>query len=72
MANARLTTLREEKGLTKAELAEALGISPSAVSAYELGARIPRDEVKIKIAEFFGVSVLDLFFGNEEHETCTR
>ena len=72
MANVRLTTLREEKGLTKAELAEALNISPSAVSAYELGARIPRDDLKIKIAEFFGVSVLDLFFGNEEHETCAR
>ena len=72
MANVRLTTLREEKGLTKAELAEALNISPSAVSAYELGARIPRDDLKIKIAEFFGVSVIDLFFGNEGHETCAR
>lgn len=67
--NKVLTNLRESKHLTKAELAEKLGISPSAVSAYELGTRIPRDEVKIRIADFYGVSVMDIFYAQKGHES---
>lgn len=62
MQNLKLTELRESRGMTQAELANELGISASAMSAYEQGARAPRDEIKVRIAEYFGVSVLDLFF----------
>lgn len=62
--NLYLIELREERGLNQAQLADKLGISPSSMSAYELGTRIPRDEIKVKIAEFFGADVLELFFTN--------
>lgn len=64
MPNLYLTELREERGLSQYQLADKLGISPSAMSAYELGTRVPRDEMKAKIADFFGVSLLDLFFAD--------
>ena len=50
--NLYLIELREERGLNQAQLADKLGISPSSMSAYELGTRIPRDEIKVKIADF--------------------
>lgn len=56
----RLAALRGAK--SRKEVAEALKISTSALAMYERGERIPRDEVKIKIAEFFGVPVADIFF----------
>ncbi len=64
MQNLYLIELREQRGLNQAQLAEKLSISPSSVSAYEQGVKVPRDELKVKIAEFFGVSVLDLFYSN--------
>lgn len=62
MKNLHLTELREDRGLTQAQLAFKLELSPSTISSYEQGARIPRDAVKVKIANFFGVSVSDIFF----------
>lgn len=58
----RLSELRKEKGMSQDELANALETSRSAIAAYETGQRIPRDEVKVRIAEFFGVSVQAIFF----------
>lgn len=43
-------------------IAQMLGISPSALSMYENGNRIPRDEVKIKIAHLYNTSVEEIFF----------
>jgi transcriptional regulator with XRE-family HTH domain len=59
----KLEELRRAKGITQAEVAEALGVSAMAVSLYENGERIPRDEVKIKIADFFKTPVSSIFFG---------
>ena len=59
----KLEELRRAKGITQAEVAEALGVSAMAVSLYEKGERIPRDEVKIKIADFFKTPVSSIFFG---------
>lgn len=56
----RLIEMRGER--TQKEVAESLGISISALSMYETGQRIPRDEVKIKIAEYYKKSVQDIFF----------
>lgn len=58
----RLIELRGEK--SQAQVASDLGISDSAISAYEQGDRIPRDEVKIRIANYYGVSVESIFFDN--------
>lgn len=44
------------------ELAKALGVSQSTVSMWEIGKRIPRDEMKLKIANYYKVSVESIFF----------
>lgn len=62
MVNSYLVGLREKKGLTQAELANKIGVSPSAMSSYEQGIKTPRDEVKVRIAEFFDVSIVDVFY----------
>ena len=43
-------------------VAEAIGVSLSALFMYERGDRIPRDEVKVRIAQFYGKSVQEIFF----------
>lgn len=58
----KLIRMRECKELTQNDLAKKLEISPAAVSAYECGERIPRDEIKKKIAEFFDKTVQEIFF----------
>lgn len=60
----RLKQLREEKGISQLELSKQIGVSPSSITMYEQGERVPRDYVKIKIAEFFGETVENIFFSN--------
>ena len=56
----RLVQLRG--GKTQREVAESLGISVSAMAMYEAGERVPRDEIKVKLANFYGCTVQSLFF----------
>lgn len=56
----KLMELRGSK--TREEVAIDLKISYSAMQMYENGERIPRDEIKIKIANYYGVSVQSIFF----------
>lgn len=56
----RLIELRGDK--TRDEVAFDLGISVSALQMYENGQRIPKDEIKIKISKFYGLSVQKIFF----------
>lgn len=58
----RIRMLREAKGLSQKELADELKISTSSVAMYECGKRVPRDELKIKIAHFFDKSIGSIFF----------
>ena len=54
----RLKKLREEKGLTQKELAQALGLSSkSTITNYEQNDRDPDYETLIKIAKYFEVSI---------------
>lgn len=55
-----LKQLRTKKGLTQAELAEALGVGKSTISMYEVGAREPDFEMLENIADFFNVDLMDL------------
>lgn len=57
-----LIAAREAAGKTQAEVSEAVGISVSTLSNYEQGTRIPRDEIKIKLAQYFKKSIEDLFY----------
>lgn len=56
----RLKTLRGQK--TQEEVANALNISVSAIAMYESGKRIPRDEIKVALANYFETTVEDIFF----------
>ncbi len=56
----RLKGLRGEK--SQQEVAMAIGVTPMAISLYESGERIPRDEIKVKIAEYYGTTVDAIFF----------
>ncbi len=62
--NLILRKLRGNK--TQEEIAKELGLTKSAWANYERGIRVPRDEVKIKIAKFFGKSVQEIFFCDNE------
>lgn len=44
------------------DVAAAIGVSLSAIAMYENGERIPRDETKIKLANYYKTTVQDLFF----------
>ena len=63
----KIVELRGER--PQAEVAAAVGISVSALAMYEIEARMPRDEIKIKLADYFGVTVQELFFTPKCHET---
>ena len=52
----RIKQLREEDGLSQAQLAKAVGISQSAIALWELGDRTPSADAIIKLAKFFDVS----------------
>jgi putative transcriptional regulator len=65
----RLLSLRGDR--TREAVANAVGISVSALQMYENGHRIPRDDIKIRIAEFYGVSVESIFYTKENHESCS-
>lgn len=55
--------LRELRGnLTQIEVAKKLGITKSSWAMYERGERVPRDEVKVKIAKYFNKSVQEIFY----------
>ena len=56
----KLKELRGNRSI--AEVSAILGISKSALCMYETGIRIPRDEVKNKLATYYGVSVSSIFF----------
>lgn len=56
----RLRELRGDK--TVVAVASACNISPSALSMYENGERIPRDEIKVRLANFYNSTVQAIFF----------
>jgi len=57
----QIRRLRQEKGLTQAQLAVYAGVDPSAVSQIETGNRNPNTTTLIKLAEALGVAVTELF-----------
>lgn len=58
-----LKRLRENKGLTQQQLAEKLNVSAKAVSKWETGRGYPDISLIEPLAEALGVSVIELFAG---------
>ncbi|MBQ2735524.1 MAG: helix-turn-helix transcriptional regulator [Clostridia bacterium] len=61
-----LRALRGDKSVQK--VAHDNGISPSAVSMYEAGLRVPKDDTKVRLAAYYGVPVESIFFASEVHD----
>ena len=58
--------LRELRGnRTREEVAVAARVTASAIWMYEAGQRTPSDETKVRLANYFGTSVTDIFFPAE-------
>ena len=55
----RLIELRGNKSQT--EVAKDIGIATSTLGMYETQQRIPRDSIKIAIANYYGKTVQDIF-----------
>lgn len=56
----KLVELRGKR--SREEVAKAIGVSISAISMYENGERIPRDDIKINIARYYNKTVQEIFF----------
>lgn len=56
----RLLKLRGDK--SRDTVAKACGISTSALAMYEQGERIPRDDIKMRLAKYYKRSVNFIFF----------
>ena len=50
---------------SREEVARAVNISISAIAMYENEERSPRDEIKLKLANYFGTTVQEIFFTPE-------
>lgn len=68
----RLKILREEKKLTRGDLAGKLIVSYSAVSKYETNVRFPDKETLINLANFFDVSLDYLLCRSDIRETAEK
>lgn len=60
---AKLKALRGNK--TQAQIAKEVGVTKSSWAMYERGERVPRDEVKVRIACYFKKTVEEIFFDHE-------
>lgn len=56
----RLIELRGSR--TQQEVADSIGVAVSTYSMYENGQRIPRDNTKIRIANYFKKPIYKIFF----------
>lgn len=72
--------LREERRLSQQQLADILEVGRSTISMYESGARIPDDDVKELICDYFNVDMNYIFgktntrnsYREENQETITK
>ena len=58
----RIKDARLKNGYSVDQVAKGCGVTRSAVQMYECGQRVPRDSIKVAMANFFGETVQDLFF----------
>lgn len=56
---------------SKEEIAFKVGITVAALINYETGLRMPRDDVKIRLANFYGLTVQELFYSEQGKKKST-
>lgn len=62
----RLLSIRREQKKSVLEVCRDLGITETSLRKYEACYRNPNDQLKIKWAEYYGVSIQELFFPDYE------
>lgn len=67
----RLKEIRTDNNLTQSELGKILGVGKTTISMYENGNSTPNDEIKLKIAEHFNIS-LDYLLGKTDIKNYTE
>lgn len=63
----RLIKLRGSR--TQLEISRKVGMSVSAIGMYERGERIPRDEVKVKLARLYNSTVDEIFYAENDTDS---
>jgi len=61
-----LKTLRNEKAITQAELAETLGVSNRSISRWENGTTMPDFDLLIELAKYYKVEVSEILDGERK------
>lgn len=70
MLHNRIALLRTEQGLSRKDLADAVGVNPQTIGYLERGDYSPSLELGMKIARHFGVPV-EMIFAFEAFEPLT-
>ena len=66
----KVKKLREQKGLSQAELARLLGITRSSVNAWEMGISVPSTQYIVDLAGVFDIST-DYLLGVDSSSTIS-
>ncbi|MGV6821090.1 MAG: helix-turn-helix transcriptional regulator [Parvularcula sp.] len=64
----RIRDLREAKGITQIQLADAIGMTRQTVAAIEKGKYSPSLEAAFRIASVLGVSITEVFVALDEED----
>lgn len=67
----RIKALREQKGITQAELGKNLGISRSAVNSWEAGISVPSTQYIVALSHLFSVSTDYILLGTTINSTIS-
>ena len=60
--------LRELRGIrTRVGVAKEAGIQATALANYEAGRRMPSDKAKLALSRYYGLTVDELFFADNNH-----
>lgn len=66
----RIKMLRKAAGLTQQSLGAQFGVAKNTICQYESGRSTPNDDIKISMANFFGVS-MDYLMGKTDQPATT-
>ncbi len=62
----KLKSLRTSQGMNLRQAAEGIEIGESSLNKYELGSQFPPLKVLLKICKFYGVTLNDIMYPNEQ------
>lgn len=61
-----LKRIRIEKGITQEQVADKIGLTRQAISAYESGKRQPGLDILMSLAEFYNVEIEEILYGTKK------